>query len=111
MTRMVCLLFKHKPSYLNEVSSDRNYPYYYMWKNLILSLAGQKERFLKGYKPSVKVTYYYGLRKPLQFHGARWEQYQRDNGGVVKGVDAGHWLMRKHRDSISNDVKEVIRAL
>ena len=74
ITRFVCIiLFKHSPSYIKHVSADRNYPYFYMWRNVILSKVGKAKRYLKEYTPSVPVTYYYGLNKPFQFHGKRWE--------------------------------------
>ena len=72
VTRLVALFFKHKPSYFKRIESNRNYPYYYFWKNLILSRLGKAEKHLKGYKPSVPVNYYYGKNKPFQFHGKRW---------------------------------------
>lgn len=86
MTKMVSLLFKHKPSYFHLITSGRNFPYYYTLRNIVTSALGQSERFLKGYKPSVPITYYYGLKKPFQFHGSRWEEYQRKTNGTMKAI-------------------------
>ena len=70
ITKMTSKLFKHEPSYFEQIGSDRNYPYYYYWKNQLLSrMGGHEERILKGYKPSIPVCYFFGKRKPMQFHG------------------------------------------
>lgn len=110
ITRIICLLFKHKPIYFKSIESDRNYHYYYFWRNLILSGFGQTKRLLKGYKPSVPVNYYYAIKKPFQFHGKRWEEFLNKNGGTMKGVEAGHWLMSKDREQLSQEIKEYIRS-
>lgn len=110
LTRVFALFFKHKPSYFEQIESDRNYPYFYFWKNRILSLVGRSKPLLKGYKPSVPVNYYYALKKPFQFHGKRWEEYLKNNGGTIKAVDSGHWLMSKNREQLSQEIKEYIKA-
>lgn len=73
MSQAVCkLVFKHDPAYFNNISSAQNYPYYYFWRNLILSGLKLKPKYLRRYKPSVPIVYLYADHKPFQFHGARW---------------------------------------
>lgn len=41
LTRSASKLFKHYLSYLDQIKADRNYPYYYYWKNQLLSRFGK----------------------------------------------------------------------
>ena len=49
-----------------------NFPYYYVWKNMISSFFTGKRTFLSGYQPSVPLTYLYAKDKSFQFHGNKW---------------------------------------
>ena len=60
LTRSASKVFKHYPSYLDQIKADRNYPYYYYWKNQLLSRFGKEPRLLKGYTPSVPISYFFG---------------------------------------------------
>ena len=61
---------RHNPPYLNQINSARNYPYYYLWKRIFLSLLRLKKPYLnRRYEPSVPLVYMYGSKKPFQFHG------------------------------------------
>lgn len=42
LTRSASRYFKHEPSYIDRIKADRNYPYYYYWKNQILSRWGNE---------------------------------------------------------------------
>lgn len=69
MTQSFMKVSKHNPPYADQVNSSQNYPYYYLWKNTLLSAIKLKPKYLKGYRPSAPVTYLYGTNKPFQFHG------------------------------------------
>ena len=69
MTQAFAKFSKHNPPYFEQVNANRNYPYYYYWKNKIKGLISKQNLFLYGYKPSVPVVYLYGKNKPFQFHG------------------------------------------
>ena len=69
MTQAAMNFFKHNPPYATKVNSSQNYPYYYLWRNKILSALKIKQLYLSRYQPSVPVTYLYGANKPFQFHG------------------------------------------
>lgn len=62
-------VFKHNPPYASSVNSSQNYPYYYLWRNSLLSALKLKTKYLLNYTPSVPTTYLYGANKPFQFHG------------------------------------------
>lgn len=72
MTQRTSAFFKHKPRYFDRISSAQNYPYYYMWKNTVLSALKMRQKFLTRYRPSVPTVYLYGKKKPFQFHGPKW---------------------------------------
>ena len=69
ITQGAMKVFHHNPPYASQVNSSQNYPYYYLWKNMVLSKIKNNKRYLSGYNPSVPVTYLYGSNKPFQFHG------------------------------------------
>lgn len=72
MTQKLVKIFQYSPPYFNNISSAQNYPYYYMWRNMILSGLKLRPRYLKGYRPSVPVVYLYAQKKLFQFHGPKW---------------------------------------
>lgn len=73
ITRFVAKVFGYNPPY--QISADRNYPYFYFWKNMLTSIVQKDKRLLKGYIPSVPVVYMYGTKKPFLFHGPKWETW------------------------------------
>lgn len=102
MTRYASKAFKHEPSYLARIGSGRNFPYYYYWRNYIMSKCGKEDRLLKGYKPSVSVSYFFGKNKPMQFHGPRWVDFlKKTEGCSIQGLDAGHWFMGKYKSLLA----------
>ena len=72
MTQKLCGIFRHSPPYLSNISGAQNYPYYYLWKNVVLGGLKLRPRYLKGYKPSVPIVYLYAAKKPFQFDGGKW---------------------------------------
>lgn len=81
LTQKMATFFKHNPPYINQVNSSQNYPYYYLWKNKILSALKLTQPYLRRYKPSAPVTYLYGANKPFQFHGDKWLKIVEESGG------------------------------
>lgn len=69
MTKKMCTWFRHSPPYFEDITGARNYPYYYSWKNLLLSTVKLAKPNLKRYRPSVPTVYLYAAKKPFQFHG------------------------------------------
>lgn len=47
MTQKLCTFMKHSPPYYERISGAQNYPYYYLWRNIILSGLKIKPRYLK----------------------------------------------------------------
>lgn len=72
-----------------------NYPYFYLWRNMLLPW--HRARLLHRYRPRCPVLFLWGERKPVMFHSAKWLQIVADSGGRAEGVaGAGHWLMETH---------------
>jgi hypothetical protein len=79
LTQGMCKFMKYQPKYLKEINGARNYPYYYLYRNKVLSLLDKKRGFLYQYRPSVPIVYIYGTKKPFQFHGDKWTHYLREH--------------------------------
>lgn len=75
MTQSLAKIFKHNPPYADQISSSRNYPYFYFFKNKFQTLLNKEKAFLYKYVPSVPVVYLYGKKKPFQFHADKWLNY------------------------------------
>jgi pimeloyl-ACP methyl ester carboxylesterase len=88
------------------VSSRRNYLYYYFWKNqLEARLLGRATVLSRTYKPSAPVTFIYGERKPFMFHSPGWLASCEE---VVK-APTGHWIMRRAPELILGAIQRVLR--
>lgn len=97
MTQAFAKFNKHYPPYFDQINGNRNYPYFYFFKNRIASLLNKQKGFLHKYVPSVPIVYLYAKKKPFQFHGDRWLNYLKDTPNCqVHGFDAGHWFMKKY---------------
>jgi hypothetical protein len=72
ITQKMVKYMKYKPAYFDSITGAGNYPYYYLWKNMFLSIFKLRTPYLKNYRPSVPITYLYGGKKPFQFHGKKW---------------------------------------
>lgn len=81
MTKKFSLVSKHKPKYFADIKSDRNFPYYYLWRNALIAPFRKKEDRMSGYTPSSSLTYMYGSNKPAQFHGPKWLNYLEKTPG------------------------------
>lgn len=103
-------LFKHNPPYAQQVNSSQNYPYYYLYRNFLLSSLKLKPRYLQNYRPSVPCTYLYGAVKPFQFHGEKWLQMVKESGGEVHRMEAGHWFMKKYSKFIVDLINRRLKA-
>jgi hypothetical protein len=60
ITQLLSVFMRHQPKYLWEISGAQNYPYYYLYRNRIVSLFDKSEAYLRKYRPSVPVVYVYG---------------------------------------------------
>ena len=66
LTRALAKYFAgHVPTYVEEINNGMNYPYFYLWINLLHSMVSKKSSLLYHYKPSCKVVYMYGKNKPM----------------------------------------------
>lgn len=75
MTQAFTKVNRHNPPYFDQINGSRNYPYFYMFKNKIVSALSKEKGILYRYVPSVPIVYLYAKKKPFQFHGNRWLNY------------------------------------
>ena len=72
-----------------------NYPYAMQWFGSFGGLRGVA-RVDKLLGPKLPTLFFFGKRKPFMFHSARWlAQLATTPGCEVKGLDAGHWMMKQ----------------
>ncbi len=101
MTQAFAKILKHNPPYVEQINGGRNYPYFYFFRNRIISLFNKQKGIMYRYVPSVPVVYLYGKNKPFQFHGERWLNYLKDTPNCeIHGFDAGHWFIKKYNKFI-----------
>lgn len=109
ITRFVAKVFGYNPPY--EISADRNYPYFYFWKQMLGSLILRKRKLLSGYIPSVPVVYMYATKKSYQFHGPKWLNFLRETEGCeIHPIDDGHWFMKKFKNFVADVIKRRIES-
>jgi cis-3-alkyl-4-acyloxetan-2-one decarboxylase len=78
-----------------KLRSRCNYPYFYLWRNLLLPW--HRGKLLGGYRPRRPLLFLWGARKPVMFHSAKWLRIVAEAGGRAEAVEgAGHWLMETH---------------
>ncbi|MEE4216225.1 MAG: alpha/beta fold hydrolase [Xanthomonadales bacterium] len=83
-----------------QIHSRFNYPYFYLWRNMMLPW--KRGKLLGRYTPGCPVLYLFGERKPLMFHSAKWLEIVASSGGQAAGIaGAGHWLMETHAGTIN----------
>lgn len=75
MTQAFAKVNKHNPPYFDQINGSRNYPYFYMFKNKVVSALNKEKGMLYKYVPSVPIVYLYAKKKPFQFHGNKWLNY------------------------------------
>jgi hypothetical protein len=109
ITQSMTKVFHHQPPYFQHINSSQNYPYFYLFKNILLSTLKIKSKYLTNYKPSVPCTYLYAARKPFQFHGDQWLKIVQDSGGEVHRMDAGHWFMKKYAKTITDLISKKLK--
>lgn len=72
-----------------------NYPYAMQWFGSLGGLRGVA-RIDQLLGPKLPTLFVFGKRKPFMFHSARWlAQLATTPGCEVKGLDAGHWMMKQ----------------
>lgn len=82
-----------------------NYPYFYLWRNMLLPW--RRAGLLGDYRPHCPVLFLWGERKPVMFHSPRWLQLVADSGGRAEGIPgAGHWLMETHAGFVNQQLAE-----
>ena len=60
ITQLLSIFMWHQPKYLWDISGAQKYPYYYLYRNKIISLFDKSKAYLRKYRPSVPVVYVYG---------------------------------------------------
>jgi len=91
-----------------EVGFRMNYPYFYLWRALILNK--YRSSLLSRYRPRKPILYLYGLKKPYHFHSMRWIQILSETPGAkVVGVEGcGHWLMLKGHAPVNEAIRDFL---
>ena len=78
-----------------QIGWQMNYPYAMQWFGTLGGLRGVA-RIDKLLGPKLPTLFFFGKRKPFMFHSARWlAQLATAPGCEVKGLDAGHWMMKQ----------------
>lgn len=106
ITKKFLKLLKYESPWEQSVSSHLNYPYYYLWKNIIKSKFGLSKQYLDNYSPSIPITYVYGKDKAVQFQSKKWFDWLEQNEGKCIGVEGGHWIMNNHPELLVNIIRE-----
>lgn len=103
MTRGVARVIRVPARQRATVRSRANYPYFYLWRGLLLPR--YRDRLLRRYRPRCPVLFLYGERKPLMFHSQRWLEIVAESGGRSRGVaGAGHWFMETHPGTVNEEL-------
>jgi pimeloyl-ACP methyl ester carboxylesterase len=78
-----------------QIGWQMNYPYAMQWFGSFGGLRGVA-RVDQLLGPQLPTLFFFGKRKPFMFHSARWlAQLATAPGCEVKGLDAGHWMMKQ----------------
>jgi len=112
LTRIFFKLFKYDAPWTKRLDSSWNYPYYYLWKSLLLN-RGDKTKipFIK-YEPSCNIAYIWGTKKPMQFHNDAWlKKVQKNPNNEVHSVNAGHWIMKDQPAFVIDLIQRRLRNL
>lgn len=105
MTRGVGKVIRVPARQRANIRSRFNYPYFYLWRNMLLPW--NRSKLLGGYKPRCPVLYLFGMRKPLMFHSSRWLEIVAESGGRSEGIaGAGHWLMETHAEEVNTNLED-----
>jgi pimeloyl-ACP methyl ester carboxylesterase len=90
---------------IERMRSYFNYPYFYLWMDLLLPWRHQN--LLRQYTPQCAVLYLYGAAKPVMFHSDRWLQTVDETGGrSVSLADGDHWFMESHPTEVNDLIRE-----
>ena len=109
LTRGVAKVVRVPSRQRSTIHSRYNYPYFYLWRGLLLPW--HREKLLGRYRPACPVLYLFGERKPLMFHSERWLEIVAESGGRDEGVEgAGHWLMETHADRVNAELLDWFAA-
>jgi gamma-glutamylcyclotransferase (GGCT)/AIG2-like uncharacterized protein YtfP len=110
ITQLVCRVFRYRPKYLKEIDGSRDYPYYYLYRNKIISLFNKSKGYLYRYRPSVPIVYVYAQKKPFQFHGDKWLNYLRENEGCeTHAMETNHWIMNKYASFLTELIRRRLK--
>lgn len=75
------------PAPTESIGARMNYPYAHAWTGRL--------RGALPFEPRCPMLYVYGERKPFMFHSPAWaERLAATPGCAVRGLRAGHWVMR-----------------
>lgn len=99
----------YNPPWKKYITTSMNYPYYYLWRNIIRSSLGLENQYLKSYKPSFPVTFIYAKDKPYQFHNKKWLDWVEKNKGNHLAVSGGHWFIKRQKEIIIEQVRERVK--
>jgi len=84
----------------DRVRSRFNYPYFYLWSDVLLPWSHKK--LLGHYQPRCAVLFIYGGDKPLMFHSEQWTELLAKTGGRSERIEGGgHWFMETHTKEVN----------
>ena len=105
LTRKFAALLRVPRLQAGRVRSRCNYPYFYLWRGIVLPSARRK--LLGYYKPACPVLFIYGGNKPLMFHSDRWLEILEKTSGRSECIAGGaHWFMETHPEEINGLIDE-----
>ncbi len=92
------------------VHSRMNYFYFYMWRAIMFSKK-YRSSLIGRYRPGCPILYFYGKRKPYNFHSQKWEMILANSPGseVVAVPKAGHWLMLDQHEFVAAKMEQWLR--
>ena len=112
MTQSLIKYMKYEPKYKAEITASRNYPYYYLYRNKLLSVFDKKKNFLYRYVPSVPVVYLYATKKPAMFHSEKWFNFLKETEKCeAHAMDCGHWIMNKYGKDLTSIILRRIKGI
>lgn len=93
----------HSP-YPNKVSVNKNFIYYYFWRDLIVA----KKNLLARSDVSRPLLYFYASKKRPMFQSKRWtEKMQSHPGNRIEALPTrDHWFMLSRADQVNRVMQE-----
>lgn len=106
----------HKEEIVKRANADMGYPYYYVYQIVYGGALGCSPKYRKLLKgkgpfPSCPCLFFYGKKKPVNFHSPAFEKElkSRDRCDAI-GVDAGHWVQLEVPEEINQRMEAWLQS-